>query len=105
MFWIFLNTYIFRYWENYFLLHILKFKIKKKKYLQGANLSKSQLLNSLASSKSNNQNQNNQNAANQAIQTANNITNAFASQVLELPPNYLFTQSATPRDPRYLLSK
>jgi len=71
----------------------------------GANLSKSQLLNSLASSKSNNQNQNNQNAANQALQTANNITNAFASQVLELPPNYLFTQSATLRDPRYLLSK
>lgn len=72
----------------------------------GANLTKSQLLNSLASSKTNNQNSNNQAAAaNQAIQAANNITNAFANQVLELPPNYLFTQTATPRDPRYLLSK
>lgn len=72
----------------------------------GANLTKSQLLNSLASSKSNNQNSlNNQNGANQAIQTANNITNAFSHQVLELTPNYLLTQTTTPRDPRYLLSK
>lgn len=72
----------------------------------GANLTKSQLLNSIASSKSNNQNSaNSQNAANQAIQTANSMTSAFSNQVLELPPNYLFTQSTIPRDPRHLLSK
>jgi hypothetical protein len=69
-------------------------------------LTKSQLLNSIASSKANSQNAaNNQNAANQAIQTANTMTSAFANQVLELPPNCLFTQSAVPRDPRHLLSK
>lgn len=72
----------------------------------GANLTKSQLLNSIASSKSNNQNgANSLNAANQAIQTANSMTSAFSNQVLELPPNYLFTQSTIPRDPRHLLSK
>lgn len=72
----------------------------------GANLTKSQLLNSITSSKSNNQNSaNSQNAANQAIQTANSMTSAFSNQVLELPPNYLFTQSTIPRDPRHLLSK
>lgn len=72
----------------------------------GANLTKSQLLNSIASSKSNNQNNpNSQNAANQAIQTANSMTSAFSNQVLELPPNCLFTQSTIPRDPRHLLSK
>lgn len=71
----------------------------------GSNLSKSQLLNSLASNKANNQNSNNQNAANQAVQTANNITNAFTNQILELPSNHLFTQASSTRDPRYLLSK
>lgn len=74
----------------------------------GGNMTKSQLLNSLSQSKSNNQNNNpltTQNSANQALQTANNITTAFSNQVLELPPNYLLTQTLTPRDPRYLLSK
>lgn len=74
----------------------------------GASLSRSQLLNSLASSKTN-QPAISQNAASsaaaQAAQNAQMQTAAFTNQILELPNNLFMQPVGNARDSRFLLSK